>query len=187
MEASIKKWCVGSPIQAALDATVALLDQGLDVADIEKIDLIMPDDRLPIVDNRDMPDVCLQHMVAVTLLDGGASFVTSHDNARMCDPAVLDLREKMTVISSHELTIAQPARQAILEIGTKSGVAFRHHTKVVYGTPGNPMSPEDVQAKALELISPVLGSKLSNALADAVWNLEKIKDINALAAIVKGE
>ena len=72
-------------------------------------------------------------------------------------------------------------------LGTKSGVAFRHHTKVVYGTPGNPMSPEDVQAKALELISPVLGSKLSNALADAVWNLEKIKDINALAAIVKGE
>jgi 2-methylcitrate dehydratase PrpD len=187
MEASIKKWCVGSPIQAALDATVALLDQGLDVADIEKIDLIMPDDRLPIVDNRDMPDVCLQHMVAVTLIDGGASFETSHDKTRMRDPAVLALREKMTAIPSHELTIARPARQAILEIGTKGGATFRHHTKVVYGTPGNPMSPEDVQAKALELMSPVLGSKISNALADAVWNLEAIKDINALAATVKGE
>jgi hypothetical protein len=36
-------------------------------------------------------------------------------------------------------------------------------------------------------MSPVLGSKISNALADAVWNLEAIKDINALAATVKGE
>nr|WP_254442639.1 MmgE/PrpD family protein [Ruegeria arenilitoris] len=187
MKASIKKWCVGSPIQAALDAAMALLDQGLDVADIEKIDLIMPDDRLTIVDNRDMPDVCLQHVVAITLIDGGASFETSHDKARMCDPAVLALREKMTAIPSHELTIARPARQAILEIGTKSGATFRHHTKVVYGTPGNPMSPEDVQAKALELISPILGSKVSNALADAVWSLEEIEDINALAAIAKGE
>ncbi|PSL13812.1 MmgE/PrpD family protein [Shimia abyssi] len=187
MEASIKKWCVGSPIQAALDAAMALLDQGLDIADIETIDLIMPDDRLTIVDNRDMPDVCLQHMVALTLIDGGASFLTSHDKARMRDPAVLALREKMTVIPSHELTIARPARQAILEIGTKGGATFSHHTKVVYGTPGNPMSPEDVQTKALELISPILGSKVSNAIADAVWSLEEIKDINALAAITKGE
>ncbi|WP_171182026.1 MmgE/PrpD family protein [Ruegeria sp. HKCCD8929] len=187
MEASIKKWCVGSPIQAALDAAMALLDQGLDVASIEKIDLIMPDDRLTIVDNRDMPDVCLQHMVAVTLIDGGASFETSHDKARMCDPAVLALREKMTAIPSHELTIARPARQAILEIRTKGGATFRHHIEVVHGTPGNPMSPEDVQAKALELISPILGRKVSNALADAVWKLEEIEDINALAAIVKGE
>jgi 2-methylcitrate dehydratase PrpD len=187
MEASIKKWCVGSPIQAALDAAMTLLNQGLNIAEIEKIDLIMPDDRLTIVDNRDMPDVCLQHMVAVTLIDCGASFETSHDKERMCDPAVLALREKMTVIPSHELTIARPARQAILEIGTKSGATLRHHTKVVYGTPGNPMSPEDVQTKSLELMTPILGSKVSNALADAVWSLEEIKDINALAAIAEGE
>lgn len=186
MEASIKKWCVGSPIQAALDAAMSILNQGLDITEIKKIELIMPDDRLTIVDNRDMPDVCLQHMIAVTLIDGGASFETSHDKARMCDPAVLSMREKITVTPSKELTKARPARQAIVEISTNDSSMFHHHTKVVYGTPGNPMSPNDVHAKALELISPILGVKTSNALADAVWHLEEIEDINTLSTIARG-
>ena len=186
MEASIKKWCVGSPIQAALDAATALLQQGLDVDSIERIDLIMPDDRLVIVDNRDMPDVCLQHLVAVCLLDGGLSFETSHDKARMADPAVLGLREKMTAVPSPELTIARPARQAIVEICTRHGKSYRHHTKAVRGTPTNPMPTREVQAKALDLLEPVIGMTAATSLVDAVWNLEKINDINVLSRIVKG-
>ncbi len=186
MEASIKKWCVGSPIQAALDAATALLQQGLDVDSIDQIDLIMPDDRLVIVDNRDMPDVCLQHLVAVCLLDGGLSFETSHDQTRMADPAVLDLREKMTAVPSPELTIARPARQAILEIRTRDGKSYRHHTKAVRGTPNNPMPSREVQAKALDLLEPIIGMTAATSLVDAVWNLEKLNDINVLSKIIKG-
>ena len=108
MEASIKKWCVGSPIQAALDGAVAVLEQGLDVNTIESIDLILPDDRLAIVDDREMPNICAQHMVAVCLLDGRVTFRTCHDKARMSDAAVLALREKMTIIPSSDLTVARP-------------------------------------------------------------------------------
>lgn len=187
MEASIKKWCVGSPIQAALDAAMALLDQGLDVSKIEKIDLIMPDDRLTIVNGRDMPDICLQHMVAICLLDRGASFESCHDRARMSDPEVLALREKMTAIPSPELTIAKPARQAILEIRTKSGQEFRHHTKAVKGTPENPMSTGDVQEKALELLAPIIGDARAKSMIDNVWNIEKLEDINVLSSIARGE
>lgn len=187
MEASIKKWCVGSPIQAALDAVMALLDKGLDVGAIASIDLILPDDRLTIVDNRDMPDVCLQHMVAVCLLDGGASFETSHDKARMSDPAVLALREKMTTVPSPELTVARPARQAILEIKTTDGRSYRHHTKAVRGTPTNPMPPEDVDQKALDLLVPVIGAAPARLLLDAVWSLETCANVNDLASIVAGD
>lgn len=187
MEASIKKWCVGSPIQAALDAVMALLGQGLDVDGIEKIDLIMPDDRLTIMNNRDMPDVCLQHMVAVCLLDGGASFETCHNKARMSDPAVLALREKMTVIPSPELTVARPARQAIVEVRTQDGGDYRHHTVAVRGTPTNPMPPEDVKAKAMDLTAPILGAVAAGSLIEAVWSLEDLADVNALSAIAKGE
>lgn len=165
---------------------MALLGKGLDPAEIEKINLIMPDDRLAIVDNRDMPDVCLQHMVAVCLLDRGATFETCHDKARMRDPAVLSVREKMTVIPSPELTVAKPARQAILEVCTKAGKNYRHHTKAVRGTPTRPMSPEDVQAKALDLLVPVIGWTASDALIEAVWNLEMLEDINVLSAIASG-
>ena len=185
MEASIKKWCVGSPIQAALDGAVAVLEQGLDINTIESIDLILPDDRLAIVDDREMPNICAQHMVAVCLLDGRVTFRTCHDKARMSDAAVLALREKMTIIPSSDLTVARPARQAILEVRTREGKVYRHHTKAVQGTPENPMSPEDVQNKALELLSPVIGGAAAEALADTVWNLENIKDINVLANIAR--
>ena len=185
MKASIKKWCVGSPIQAALDAAMVVLEQGLDVGNVDQIDLIMPDDRLVIVDNRDMPDVCLQHLVAVCLLDGGLSFETSHDKARMSDPAVVHLRKKMAAIPSPELTVAKPARQAILEIRTKDGQCYRHHTKAVRGTPTNPMPTKEVQAKALDLLAPVIGKTAAGSLVDAVWNLESLKDINTLSDIVR--
>ncbi|MCY4260539.1 MAG: MmgE/PrpD family protein, partial [Rhodobacteraceae bacterium] len=158
MEASIKKWCVGSPIQSALDAVMALLDQGLDVDSIEAITLIMPDDRLMIVDNRDMPNVCLQHLVAVCLLDGDLTFESCHDAARMSDPAVHALRDRMTVVPSGGLARAKPARQAILEIRTRDGATHRHHTTTVSGTPSSPMSKDEVQAKALDLISPLTGT-----------------------------
>jgi len=186
MDASIKKWCVGSPIQAALDACMALLEQGLDVSTIAKIDLIMPDDRLTIVDDRDMPDVCVQHMVAICLLDGGASFSSCHDKARMRDPKVLDLRKKMTAIPSAELTRARPARQAIVEATTEDGQLFRHHTVAVRGTPSNPMPPEDVKAKALDLIAPITGADAARSLISALWNLEHLGDVNALSTMAKG-
>ena len=37
-------------------------------------------------DNRDMPDICMQHLCAVMLLDGTVSFKSSHDEKRMRDP-----------------------------------------------------------------------------------------------------
>jgi len=181
MEASIKKWCVGSPIQSALDAVMALLDQGLDVDSIEAITLVMPDDRLMIVDNRDMPNVCLQHLAAVCLLDGGLTFESCHDAARMTDPAVRALRDRMTVVPSGGLARAKPARQAILEVRTQDGRTHHHHTTTVSGTPASPMAKDEVQAKALELITPVTGTMSARLLAGAVWNLDQFEDINDLS------
>ena len=93
----------------------------------------------------------------------------------------------MTAIPSPELTVAKPARQAILEVRTVDGAEYRHHTKAVRGTPSNPMPAEDVEAKALDLLAPVTGDAAAASLVDAVWNLEGLKDVNALSAIARGE
>ena len=71
MEASIKKWCVGSPIQSVLDATQALIDEhGVKPANAKRVVITMPDDRMHIVNNGHMPDVCVQHLVAMSIVDG---------------------------------------------------------------------------------------------------------------------
>ena len=166
MRASVKKWCVGSPIQAVLDAVMAITG-GVkqDPAAIEAITLIMPDDRVHIVDDRAMPDVCVQHLVAVALLDGALGFAAAHDIPRMQDPAVRALRAKMTLVPSPELTVAVPARQAIVAIRFAGGEERRHHAVAVRGTPDNPMTEAEVEAKTLDLVAPLLGERAPQLLA----------------------
>lgn len=185
MEAAIKKWCVGSPIQAALDSLTALMEaHGLRPEHVARLTATMPDDRLHIVDDRAMPDVCLQHLLAVTLIDGGLSFAAAHDHARMHDPAVLALRQRIRAEPSADLTAARPPRQAIVTVETIDGRSLRHHTRAVLGTPANPMDPAQVAAKARDLLEPALGTKGANRLIDAVLALDAMSDVRALRPLL---
>ncbi len=67
-----------------------------------------------VVNNRDIPDICLQQMVAVMLLDKTVSFAGSHDEARMHDPAVLHERAKVELLPDKELD--RGVREAIVEV-----------------------------------------------------------------------
>ena len=94
IETSIKKWCVGSPLQSVLDCVAELLkDPEVRAGRVKRIVVDMPADRLHIVDNKTIPDICLQHLVALMIVDGGAGFDSVHDFARMTDPKVLAIRK----------------------------------------------------------------------------------------------
>ncbi|MBM6583680.1 MmgE/PrpD family protein [Microvirga sp. BT689] len=178
MRASIKKWCVGSPIQAVLDATAALIEShNLRAEHIRQVIITMPDDRIHIVDNRTMPDVCVQHLAALALVDGAVTFESCHDRERMNDPTVMTIRKLIELVPSAELTIATPARQAIVEIVTTDGRNLRHHAKAVRGTPENPMNGHEIEAKALDLILPIIGSDRANALIRSVLRLDEITKV----------
>ena len=91
---TIKKWTVGAPLQAVLDAVAVLLDEPSVRADnVKRIRVDMPSASIRIVDNSAIPDLCLQHLVAMMILDRGATFASVHDRARMGDPKVLALRQ----------------------------------------------------------------------------------------------
>lgn len=185
MRASVKQWCVGSPIQAVLDAVMAITGGAQhDPSGIEAITLIMPDDRVHIVDDRAMPDVCVQHLVAVALLDGAVGFAAAHDVARMRDAAVLALRARMALVPSPELTAAVPARQAIVEIRFAGGEERRHHAVAVRGTPENPMTEDEVEAKVLDLVAPLLGGR-APALLAALRGIgeRRVRDLRPLLRI----
>ena len=186
LAASIKKWCVGSPIQAALDSLTALIaEHGLKAEEVAKLRAIMPDDRFTIVNNREMPDVCLQHLLALTLVDGGLTFASSHDHARMADPEVLAVRERIEAIPSAELTLARPARQAIIEIDCSDGRSLGHRTRAVLGTPDNPMTAEQVEDKARDLMAPVLGDAKTGELITALRGLEDLDDVRKLRPLLQ--
>jgi 2-methylcitrate dehydratase PrpD len=186
MQASIKKWCVGSPIQAVLDAIEALIaEHHVRAGDARRILITMSDDRMHIVDNRSMPDVCVQHMAALLLADGALSFASTHDHARMQDEAVLAVRRRIELIPSKELSAAVPARQAIVEIECNDGRKLRHHAKAVRGTPDNPMTSKEIEDKALDLIAPITGQERAQKLVATVGQLDTLRSVRELRPLLQ--
>jgi len=186
MEASIKKWCVGSPIQSVLDATTALIEQHrIRATDVKAIAITMPDDRMHIVNNREIPDICVQYLTALALVDGTVSFAAAHDEARMTDPDVQEVRDKIELIPSPELSAAVPARQAIVDIELADGRKVTHHAKAVRGTPDNPMTKEEIQDKALDLMGPVTGYSRAAALVAEIRTIISLRSVRDLRPLLQ--
>lgn len=181
----IKKYSVGAPIQAPLDALLILRERhGLTAADVECMTARVPDDRVLIVRDREMPDVDLRHVLAVALVDGGMTFEASHSCERMKDPAVLAVRERITLAGDPGLRTAKVKRGGIVEIATKDGARLREHVELVRGRPGNPMSDAEIEQKCTDLMRPVLGEERTTNLIDQIWNLEKIKDMREIRPLL---
>jgi 2-methylcitrate dehydratase PrpD len=137
------------------------------------------------VDNRDMPDICMQHICAVMLVDGKVSFESSHNKARMRDPKVLALRKRIELRGDDALSAVMPSRQGIVEITLRDGRKLKHHTKTVRGTAENPMSRTEVDEKSHDLMAPILGGVRARRLCDAIGALEKIRDVRSLRPLLR--
>jgi 2-methylcitrate dehydratase PrpD len=178
---NIKKWTVGSPIQAPLDALDSFFKQRSFTADdVQKVVVRLASDEAPTVRDREMPDICLQHLVAVMLLDKTVTFATVHDKARMQDPAVLRQRAKVQLVTDPRIDARRPRREAIVEITFTDGTNLSEWVRDVRGTAENPMTRDEVVAKARDLITPVLGAASSSTLIDKILALENVKDIREL-------
>ena len=186
LNASIKRWSVGSPIQAPLDSLLTLIkENALKPHDVVRVVVRVAHQGANTVDNRDMPDICMQHMCAVMLLDGTVSFKSSHDEKRMRDPRVAAVRQKVQLVGDDAMSAAMPSRQGIVELELADGRRLRHHTRAVRGTPDNPMTRAEVDEKSHALLAPVIGRARARKLCDAVWNLDKIDDVRSLRPLLR--
>jgi 2-methylcitrate dehydratase PrpD len=178
---NIKKWTVGSPIQAPLDALAVFFQKrSFTAGDVRKVVVRIASDEANTVSNREMPDICMQHMVAIMLLDKTVGFASAHDKARMQDPAVLRQRVKVEVVADPRIDARRPRREAIVELTLADGTQLSEWVRDVRGTAENPMTRDEVVAKARDLITPVLGATASSTLINKLLSLETLCDIREL-------
>ena len=178
LHTNIKKWSVGSPAQSALDALTCLMESEKPAPDeIEAIRVHLPARSARTVDNAPMPDVNVQHLMALLLVDGRLTFHSVHDHDRMQDPAVLAVRQNIELVPSQELMEARPRRQAIVEIALRDGRRLSHRTIAVRGTADNPMTRAEVEAKALDLMAGALGPERAGELVSACRAVERCRDM----------
>lgn len=186
VQTDIKKWTVGSPIQGPLDGVEAIrIKRPFEADQVRRVTVRVAPSVAAVVDNREMPDINLQHMVAVMLQDKTASFHAAHDKPRMQYPATLRERAKVQLVRDEELAKLLPVRITIVEIELTDGSILTERINAVRGTPRNPMTRVEVIDKARDLIAPVLGRDSAVRLIDTVYAIESVKDVRALRPLLR--
>jgi 2-methylcitrate dehydratase PrpD len=182
----IKKYPVGSPMMETVDATLALLAKNsVNAGEIEKVVVRIPESGARTVNNRHMPDVNVQYMVASILIDGKLTFEAAHDYERFRNPRVLALKEKVQLIGDPEMERIGPRFQGLVEVTFKDGNVLREHVKNCRGRPENPMSPEEVEKKAAWLMEPVLGKGNVEQLIHSIRQIEFVTNVKDLTKLME--
>jgi 2-methylcitrate dehydratase PrpD len=185
-QTNIKKWPVGFPLQAPLDALEALEKRRpFSAEEVKTVTVRIATRQAAMVNNRVMPDINLQHILALMLLHKTVTFRSANDEALMKDPVVLRERSKVELVPDEALQRLMPQREAIVDVTLTDGTRLSQRIEAVRGTTKNPMTRQEIRAKASDLITPVLGDGQSAKLIETVWALEKVKDIRELRPLLQ--
>ena len=176
-----KRYPVGGPTQPVVQAMLELATR-VPPDRIDAIEVEMPGSARVFAEAK-MPALNLPYLCAVILLDRALTFESADSRERMAtDAQVQQLMARVRV--RHD-----PAQEAVprkesarvtlhLHDGRRESVFVEH----VRGYPANPMTRADVETKARELMTPVLGRAQTDALVELVWRLEQLPDAGVLAA-----
>jgi 2-methylcitrate dehydratase PrpD len=182
MRTAIKKWCVGSPCQAALDSIEALVrEHGFGAEDVADIHVTLPERRVLIV-NSSVSNLNLSHLLSLFIVDGGVTFGSVHETARMADPKILALRRRVRIEARPG---AHRREHAIITLTLNDGRVLVKNPQTVRGQPEDPMTLDEVLSKAAGLIDPVLGAARTARLLEALVAIETLPDVRALRPLLQ--
>jgi len=183
---SIKGWTTGGPIVSLLDAIVNLRKRrSFEASDVKHVVVRSATSQAERVNNREMPDINVQYLVAVMMIDKTVSFHAAHDKARMQDPAILRERAKVELVANEELERPLPTRVGIVEVELTDGTRLTERVENARDTPENPMTGEEVVTKARGLITPVLGAAASAKLIDRLLYIDTVKNVRELRPLLQ--
>ena len=185
MATNIKKFSVGSPIQAPADAMSWLVQEYKLTADqVKSIDVHLAPRSAQVVNNRTMPDVNCQYIVSVILLDGKLTFKATQAYDRMNDPAVQAVRSRVNLIGDPQFEPMERKRPGLVRVHLNNGRTVEKLVPLVRGTADNPMTRAEVETKCLDLLQDVLGKSRSESLIRTTWEVEKVKSVRNLRPLL---
>jgi 2-methylcitrate dehydratase PrpD len=181
-----KRFPVGGPTQPAVEGLLGLL-QSIDRSRVERVRIEMPG-RWQAFRDAAMPALNLRYLTAIILLDGRLDFVAAQSRERMLgDEAVRALMQRVEISHdpAQEAGPGQPRTESARVVVVQTDGA-RHEVYVPYvlGFPSHPMRRADVEAKALELMSPALGETRAGQVVAAVRDLETLAAAGDLVGLI---
>ncbi len=176
-----KRFPVGGPAQPVVQAMLELAPR-VRRDEIARIEIEMPG-AVRAFANAEMPALNLPYLCSVILIDRDLTFEMADSLQRRS--ADVEVQRLMTCVA----VLHDPAQEAVprkesarvtirLQDGRTESVFVEH----VRGYPANPMTHEDVEAKARTLMTPVLGPERTDELIDLAFRLDELPDAGVLAA-----
>jgi 2-methylcitrate dehydratase len=133
---------------------------------------------------KETADHSLPYIVGMALLEGKIDNST-YSEKKFRDPKILDFLKKITVVEDRTLSARYPeavANRVTVKLSTGEVVSKQvdHHK----GHPRNPMSDGEVEEKFQKLTRRILDKPRSRRILDALWNLERAKDVSKVVSIL---
>lgn len=133
---------------------------------------------------KETADHSLPYIVAMALLEGKIDNST-YSERKFRDPKILEFLKKITVIEDKALSSMYPeavANRVTLELS--SGKKVSKQVEYHKGHPKNPMRDGEVEEKFQRLTRKYLGKNRARRILDAVWDLEKSKNISKVVEMM---
>ncbi len=181
-----KRYPVGGPTQPVVEAMLRLAGR-VAAAEVRTIVIEMPGSPRAFA-SAEMPALNLPYLCAIILLDKKLDFDAAQSIARMRDD------EEARTLMAHVEVAHDPAQEAEprvesaritvdLEDGSRE-VEFVEHVR---GFPANPMSHDDIEEKAVELLAPKLGEAGARRVVELAWAIETLPDASVLIDAIGGD
>jgi 2-methylcitrate dehydratase PrpD len=155
--------------------------------DIAGIEIQMPG-KVDVFANAAMPALNLPYLCSAILIDGALTFDAADSlQRRSTDTQVRELMARVSVTHDPEQESIPRKESARVTVRLHEGRSESVFVEHVRGYPANPMTRADVEAKARELISSVLGPARTEAIVQLTWNIDELPDAAALAAAMVAE
>jgi len=133
---------------------------------------------------KETADHSLPYIVGMALLEGKIDNST-YSEKKFREPKILDFLKKITVVEDKTLSAMYPEAVANrVTVKLASGKVVSKQVDYHKGHPKNPMSDSEVEEKFRKLTRRILDKSRTRRILDAVWNLEKAKDVSKVVSIL---
>jgi 2-methylcitrate dehydratase len=181
-----------APISAVLDL---VKEHDLHPENVEKIQIrslaraadILSDPSKYDPHTKETADHSLPYVIAAALAERQVT-PAQFEMAKIMDPRIRAQLKKVEVVADPEIEKVFPALQrVIVNITTVDGKNFTKQLDYPKGDPRNPLSDAEIEEKFAALADGVLSKKAQEKLKDAIWNLEKVRSVSKLMALMKAD
>ena len=190
MRTGLKRSSCCRLIHAPLEAFLSILDEHhLHADDISQVFVRLSTTAARGVDGHPLVTHNVQKVLATAALDRKkVTLLEPYSSDRQEGGPMLAFSGKIRVVGDPELEkllSIHPAGPAIVEVETRDGKRFSARVDDPRGEPSNPFSKEEVEEKFMSLSTRVVGKRKSEAILQAVNNLEAMDDVEQLTSLLR--